>query len=537
MEAVELLQGRYSIQETIAKGGMGVAFLARDIKKANRRCLIKQFHLSKENIEYQSVLLPYFQKEASTLKRLGNAVERIPKMYDYFEADGEYYLVQEFIEGQTLQKRVELDGPFNESQVRRFLLDFLDTIAKIHRHEILHRDINPRNIILRKGDSAPILIDFGIVKEIATRLLGQDDDALTSTRIGTPGYCPPEQIMGKGVFSCSDLYSLGVTVVYMLTGKSPQSFPLNGEGIYQWKQFCPKISSGFESLINKAIEFDYKKRYQSADEMLQALRELTTIKTSKPSPPPVGNVLVVEAREGKWKESTKTVDPQNATLPANSLIAKLTGFNRNAPVWAYVLGSVIALVIGILIVSIAFKLMGINISSQQENGNVQATKLENKNNRTESTKNEDAEPPKTKVTHISPADVKGPSAVYKKIERAQPAAQQTVIEDFNGYPVNWTLSFISMSNVKGKKDIVELELRESSSEDYNAIGFNGPPTVICTVRLPDCPRLAWIEKGTRIPVQGKISIIGGIGNYQQNFIRRLTLDPVQFGASFCKVDR
>ena len=277
MEAVEPLYGQYSIQERIAEGGMGVAFLARDTKKGNRLCLIKQFHLSQQNIKHRSKLLPYFKKEASTLKSLGSTVERIPKMYDYFEVDGEYYLVQEFIEGQTLQKRVEKDGPLNESQARRFLLDFLDTLAKIHRHPVLHRDINPKNIILRKDDGAPILIDFGIVKEIATRLLGQGDDALTSTGIGTEGYSPPEQLTGKGVFPCSDLFSLGVTVAYMLTGKSPLLFSNNDEGIYQWKQFCPEISSGFESFINKAIEFDYKKRYQSADEMLQGLHELTVL--------------------------------------------------------------------------------------------------------------------------------------------------------------------------------------------------------------------------------------------------------------------
>src|SRR5205085_10229436 len=130
------------------------------------------------------LILDKFKNEAKVLKELSSEVKQIPELYDDFQEDGEYYLVQEYIEGKTLIEKVDEEGPFNERRAKAFLLNFLKIVIEIHRRGHLHRDIHPGNIILRKVNNEPVLIDFGAVKQIVTSTIRGSGKADLSTIIG-----------------------------------------------------------------------------------------------------------------------------------------------------------------------------------------------------------------------------------------------------------------------------------------------------------------------------------------------------------------
>ncbi len=251
---------------------------------SKRRCVIKILHPASDNPpELQEIISKRFEREAAVLETLGESIDQIPKLYAYFEEEGEYYLVQELVEGQTLGERVSKEGAMSEVACRQFLTSFLELLDRVHSQGIIHRDIKPSNIIMRARDGKPVLIDFGIVKETVS--LSVDETGNTRTLpFGTRGYSPIEQAWGTPVFA-SDLYSLGVTTIYLLAGKSPGDTPEmidpSGGGII-WRNQVPNISSGFAAILDKAIKPSYRDRYSSAREMLEAVYNLTSI-----NPPPV----------------------------------------------------------------------------------------------------------------------------------------------------------------------------------------------------------------------------------------------------------
>jgi serine/threonine-protein kinase len=153
----------------------------------------------------------------------------------------------------------------------------LPVLSYVHNRRIVHRDIKPENIILRDLDRLPILIDFGAVKEAMATVVNSSSTSAFSAAIGTPGYMPSEQAAGRPLYS-SDLYSLGLTAIFLLTGKSPQDLetdPRTGEII--WQQHASNLDSGFISVLDRAIRFHPRDRFASAKEMLAALQSSTEI--------------------------------------------------------------------------------------------------------------------------------------------------------------------------------------------------------------------------------------------------------------------
>jgi serine/threonine-protein kinase len=212
-----------------------------------------------------------FQREAAILEVLGRASDQIPTLYAYFTEDREFYLVQDWIEGKNLSQKVREEGAFSESQVRGLLIDLLPVLDYIHSQGIIHRDIKPANIMLRGRDSRPTLIDFGAVKEVVAK--GGDPDGVTSNSIvmGSPGFMPLEQAAGKPVFA-SDLYSLGLTAVYLLTGKRPQEMTDPSTGGVLWREYVANVSPELTAILEKAIKPFPHERYRTAREMLEALQ-------------------------------------------------------------------------------------------------------------------------------------------------------------------------------------------------------------------------------------------------------------------------
>jgi serine/threonine protein kinase len=249
-----LLNNRYKVLRVLGGGGFGETFLAEDTQMpSGRRCVIKQLKPVANNPQFYQLVQERFQREAAILEELGEGSHQIPALYAYFVENGQFYLVQEYIEGQTLTQLLQL-GLLSESTVKEILIHILPVLDYVHAKGMVHRDIKPDNILIRNSDRKPILIDFGAVKETMGTTVTVSGNPAQSIVIGTPGFMPMEQSVGRPVFS-SDIYSLGLTAIYLLIGKVPQELatnPTTGEIV--WRNFAWSVTPSFAAIIDKAIQ-------------------------------------------------------------------------------------------------------------------------------------------------------------------------------------------------------------------------------------------------------------------------------------------
>lgn len=261
-----LLRGRYRMIRALGRGGFGATFLARDeLLPGKPPCVIKQLRPSTEAPHILDMARDLFKREAKILGMIGNHPQ-LPRLLDYFESDQEFFLVQEYINGLTLQQEVKRGGPFTEAGVKQFLCEILSMVQYVHDNHVIHRDIKPANIIRRDQDKKLVLIDFGAVKDKVNPALAASSDhtALTAYAIGTPGYAPPEQMAMRPVYA-SDIYALGVTCVYLLSAKAPKDMsydPNTGELL--WREQV-HISDHFAKVLQKMLEISVKHRYQTVE--------------------------------------------------------------------------------------------------------------------------------------------------------------------------------------------------------------------------------------------------------------------------------
>ncbi|MEM6754991.1 MAG: serine/threonine-protein kinase, partial [Cyanobacteria bacterium P01_C01_bin.38] len=193
-----LLNNRYQIIRTLGSGGFGETFLAEDTQMPSRRsCVIKQLKPIENNLQVYQLVQERFAREGAILEELGGLSEQIPTLYAYFCDRDQFYLVQEWVEGDTLTAKVQQQGLFNESSVREILSNLLPVLSFVHSKRIVHRDIKPDNIILRNSDGKPVLIDFGAVRETMATAVNSQGSLTRSIVIGTPGYMPSEQAAGR----------------------------------------------------------------------------------------------------------------------------------------------------------------------------------------------------------------------------------------------------------------------------------------------------------------------------------------------------
>ncbi|MBD2090556.1 pentapeptide repeat-containing protein [Microcoleus sp. FACHB-1515] len=267
-----LLRDRYRVMQALGQGGFGATFLAKDESlPGSPYCVIKQLRPAATSPHVMQMARELFKREAKTLGKIGNHPQ-VPRLLDYFEANQEFYLVQEYISGSTLQQEVKRSGPFSEAGVKQFLSEVLPMLQYIHSQQVIHRDIKPANLIRRSQDKKLVLIDFGAVKDQVNpqRAGASEQTALTAYAIGTPGYAPPEQMAMRPVYA-SDIYALGVSCIYLLTGKSPKDLdydPTTGE--LMWEKYV-HISEHFAGVLRKMLEVSVRHRYQNATEVLRAL--------------------------------------------------------------------------------------------------------------------------------------------------------------------------------------------------------------------------------------------------------------------------
>jgi len=273
-----LLKERYRPLTLIGNGGFGRTFLAADeYLPSKSKCVIKQLYFDQtQPHNFKQKALELFRQEAIRLDDLGQHPQ-IPQLLAHFEQDGQLYLVQEWVAGNSLMQEIQQHGVFREAQIRQLLQELLPVLQFIHSRNIIHRDIKPANIMrgclakntnTKTSNSKLVLIDFGIAKHLSNTKFQQ-----TGTKIGTPEYMAPEQLRGK-VLPASDIYSLGVTCIYLLTGISPfDLFDISSDS-WVWRDYLlpeNKVSTRLGKILDKMLQNSVPNRYQQANDVLQVL--------------------------------------------------------------------------------------------------------------------------------------------------------------------------------------------------------------------------------------------------------------------------
>ncbi len=303
-----LLKERYRAIKLIGAGGFGRTFLGVDEDRLKTPCAIKQFFPQTQNSAALSKATELFNREAVQLLKLGEHPQ-IPTLYAYFEQDKRLYLIQEFIDGDNLWQELQQQGAFSEAKVWQLLRELLPVLQFIHSQGVIHRDIKPENILRRQlGPQTPtrvsaagpfretretlVLVDFGVAKQGTESQLAE-----SGTITGTQGYAPLEQIWRGQAYPASDLYSLAVTCVHLLTAVPPHELfnPQTGEWIW-WQVLRQKggsVSDELRQILDRMLAEAVKDRYQSAAAVLQAVdggysQTVTQVSlpvTQPPSPP------------------------------------------------------------------------------------------------------------------------------------------------------------------------------------------------------------------------------------------------------------
>jgi serine/threonine protein kinase len=269
-----ILGDRYVPIKLLGKGGFGAAFLARDRQKPRiPLCVVKQFKPAFSLTTTQlAIAQKKFEEEAEVLEELGSQHNQIPALYASFtvkvpswqqgQEEQLFYLVQEYIDGSTLEEEAAEKGKFSEEEIIEVLIQILKVLQFVHSRDKIHRDIKPSNI-MRRRDGRLFLLDFGAVKQVTNSPTG------SSTGIYSQGFAPPEQMNASDVYPSTDLYALAVTVITLFTNQEPSK--LFDSFSNQWKWGSIPVSKQLKDILDKMLQPAASQRFQSANEVLLAL--------------------------------------------------------------------------------------------------------------------------------------------------------------------------------------------------------------------------------------------------------------------------
>jgi serine/threonine protein kinase len=280
-----LIDNRYMIQRILGQGGLGRTYLAEDTRRFSELCVLKEFAPNgsgEHNLEKSRNL---FKREAKILHQVQHP--QIPKFLACFEGEGRLFLVQEYVNGQAystlLRERQNHGQAFSEAEVIDWLKNLLPVLGYIHDCNIIHRDISPDNIMLPTGSSLPVLIDFGVGKQLADlrESTSENQSAFVGkmSLVGKIGYAPREQISLGRCSPSSDLYALGVTAIVLLTGRDPANLMNQYSLEWEWQNFSA-VGDRLSTVLNKMLVDTPKNRYQSVQEVLSDLEQLDSLDSS-----------------------------------------------------------------------------------------------------------------------------------------------------------------------------------------------------------------------------------------------------------------
>jgi serine/threonine protein kinase len=268
-----ILQSRYRLISLLGQGGFGRTYLVEDQGRFNELCALKELNPPQGDYAFGKSK-ELFQREAQILYQIEHP--QIPKFRAMFEEDQRLFLAQDFVEGKTyremLDDRKSRGFVFSEKEIIDLMQKVLPVLSYLHGKGIIHRDIAPDNIILRDRDQLPVLIDFGVVKEIATRIQ-QVETVKQATTVGKLGYAPTEQMQTGNAYPNSDLYALAVTSVVLLTGREPQELMDGSNMTWHWQRWC-QVTPGFAQVINRMLSYMPAQRFPSAKDVIGALTNL-----------------------------------------------------------------------------------------------------------------------------------------------------------------------------------------------------------------------------------------------------------------------
>lgn len=266
--ANQMLGDRYQVQQQLARKAGRQTLLARDLE-TGELVVVKLLSFSSD-FEWDDLKL--FEREAETLKALSHPC--IPNYINYFELNSQSFqgfaLIQSYIDARSLESHLKAGRNFSEAEVKQIAIAILEILIYLHERQpaVIHRDIKPSNILLgdRTGNSVGqvYLVDFGSVQNLAAR------EGATMTIVGTYGYMPPEQFGGRS-FPSSDLYSLGATLIYQVTGTAPAELPQK-DGRIQFEDEA-NINPDFANWLKRMTQPSLDRRFDSAHAALQSLNQ------------------------------------------------------------------------------------------------------------------------------------------------------------------------------------------------------------------------------------------------------------------------
>ncbi|MFM8322583.1 MAG: PQQ-binding-like beta-propeller repeat protein [Chloroflexota bacterium] len=259
------LQDRYLIQGVLGIGGMSAVYRARDMHFPNvvKLVAIKEMMNRAMDPIVRNTIVRNFEREANLLASLDHRA--IPRIYDFFSINDRSYLVEEYINGYDLETVINNSTDFiSEERIVRWAVELCDVLNFLHTHKpepIVFRDMKPSNVMINPQDHV-VLVDFGIAKPFQSGQKG--------TMIGTEGYSPPEQYRGEAT-PVADIYALGATLHHAITRRDPRleaPFSFHERPV---RQINPAVTPLLEAVINTALQYNPGERYQSAEDMKEAL--------------------------------------------------------------------------------------------------------------------------------------------------------------------------------------------------------------------------------------------------------------------------
>ena len=255
------LPSPYQLIKKLGSGSFGHVYLVTDTQ-TQQQCVIKQLYLMSQQANFVEKATKLFKQEAEILNKLNHP--QVPKLLNYFEQEGQLYLVQEYVEGHTLRQELIVGQPWPEENVIKLLQECLSILHDIHAQGIIHRDIKPDNLIRNQHTHKLVLIDFGAVKQFN---LDQSRIIDRTSAIGTPWYMPKEQFEGKPNKN-SDIYALGIIAIQALLGKNPGDLDKNEEGEIDFSN-CAFVNPAFANILKKMTLDNYLKRYHSTEDVIK----------------------------------------------------------------------------------------------------------------------------------------------------------------------------------------------------------------------------------------------------------------------------
>ena len=343
-----ILRGHYKIISHLGGGGFGQTYLAEDIDlPTHPTCVVKQLKPVSNEPFVLETAKRLFDQEAEMLYSLGSH-DRIPRLLAHFQEGEEFYLVQEFADGTDLTQEISSGKRSPESVVIALLKEVLEILVYVHDRNVVHRDIKPANLIRRNSDRKIVLIDFGAVKEIGSLAVDPQGNTNLTIAIGSPGYMPIEQLNGKPRFS-SDIYAVGMMAIQAITGAEPRLFdehPETAELVWR-DRIQGNYSSQFLDILDKMVRYDFRQRYQTASEVLEAIESLPKV-TEHDLPTVISNSNNlsnnIETLITSPQVATKLSETQND--PSSSHTVPLAAINRQSPkLWIWITGGVALLLL------------------------------------------------------------------------------------------------------------------------------------------------------------------------------------------------